>query len=473
MAERIHPALRRLWNLGSVPTQALETLERPRASGEALAPELDRTERQTAARLAPLLSLPGSAGANAIESALGRYGLAEPAQGTPEEGTLGSAEMPVEERSREARSTERSRQEFADAVARLGALRAEKQARRAVSSEVPGENEDPQAQRRASRFPEPARQLDTQVLERMAGLGADSAGVEGASRRGVSAGRSEPGGAGGGARAGKGARDRWAARGAEARSGSSSGAGGAGPNPEAAPGAGAGEGARSSRNSGFSETGETGEPRPPRVERSPEAVASGRRASRRAVQALSAADARAALARRADRVGASSALRVPVNTEAAGVDQAALLARPQAPRVASRPASSPSSDGTAGLAQALERVMTRKDSRAARSAAFDASTASTPGSASTRAPEDTASRLGGLAGLAARAAAASLPPRAPAPSDDASPPPSLLATSAVPPPAIPTVLAERLEETQLTRRLERILRREAQRAGLDLEGLEP
>jgi len=63
----------------------------------------------------------------------------------------------------------------------------------------------------------------------------------------------------------------------------------------------------------------------------------------------------------------------------------------------------------------------------------------------------------GLAGLAARAAAAS-PAPLPGPAPAA---------------AIPAVLAERMEEAQLARRLDRLLRREAEQAGVDLEGLEP
>jgi hypothetical protein len=38
---------------------------------------------------------------------------------------------------------------------------------------------------------------------------------------------------------------------------------------------------------------------------------------------------------------------------------------------------------------------------------------------------------------------------------------------------VPAVLVERMEELKLTQQLDRILRREAERAGIDLEGLDP
>jgi hypothetical protein len=65
--------------------------------------------------------------------------------------------------------------------------------------------------------------------------------------------------------------------------------------------------------------------------------------------------------------------------------------------------------------------------------------------------------LEGLAGLAARAS----PPLAPAAKAPKGEPP------------LPAVLEERMEEAELARRLERILRREAEQAGVDLEGFDP
>ncbi|HVE86639.1 MAG TPA: hypothetical protein VND93_27465 [Myxococcales bacterium] len=168
--------------------------------------------------------------------------------------------------------------------------------------------------------------------------------------------------------------------------------------------------------------------------------------------AVSAASALAALSRRAERAGAGSALEIPVRTDEATFERSALLARSQAPAPArARPASS--SEVTS---RALERALAR----------VPASPLPNPGAPSSV-------PLEGLAGMAARAAASSSPVRAPSPRDDAHPPPSLLATPSLPEPALPAVLAERQEEAELARRLERILRREAEQAGVDLEGLEP
>ncbi|WP_164018123.1 hypothetical protein [Pyxidicoccus trucidator] len=93
---------------------------------------------------------------------------------------------------------------------------------------------------------------------------------------------------------------------------------------------------------------------------------------------------------------------------------------------------------------------------------------------STARADEARNGLTGLAGLAARSAQASSgAAQAPRARTESHPPPTLLANTALPSPAIPSVLAERMEETKLSQRLERLLRREAERAGVSLEGLDP
>jgi len=167
---------------------------------------------------------------------------------------------------------------------------------------------------------------------------------------------------------------------------------------------------------------------------------------RRRAESLSRSGARQGLERRAERAGAGLALATPVRTEAAGEARAALLARTLAPapdgaaaEIAPSPRTTPGRP--APVANALERPPGHPGAPAAGESA----------------PREAAPRLVGLAGLAARAAAAS-PAPLPGPAPAA---------------AIPAVLAERMEEAQLARRLDRLLRREAEQAGVDLEGLEP
>jgi hypothetical protein len=174
---------------------------------------------------------------------------------------------------------------------------------------------------------------------------------------------------------------------------------------------------------------------------------------RRAHRLLSASSALEALARRAESAGAGRALQTPVSTAAASRERAALLTQAQEPSP-DRERRSPPTGAT--LTRTLERAVTRASGPVSGRAPERARAAVQPE------PNAAEPRLEGLAGLAARAS--------PARSE---PPPAALAVAVPPQPPIPAVLAERLEEAQLARRLERILRREAEQAGIDLEGLDP
>jgi hypothetical protein len=200
---------------------------------------------------------------------------------------------------------------------------------------------------------------------------------------------------------------------------------------------------------------------------------------------LSAEAAREALARRAEKAGARRALQTTVVPDVEA-HRRALLERAQAPVAEGRarppaelvPHRTPGpalSDGTTA-ADALERALARLAGRTPRRAVPAPQSAAAPEALAGRIrevpPEGRASSalsareapLEGLAGLAARASAAAAPP---------GPPPVSLAGTAPPQPPIPAALAERMEEAQLARRLERILRREAEQAGVDLEELDP
>jgi hypothetical protein len=202
------------------------------------------------------------------------------------------------------------------------------------------------------------------------------------------------------------------------------------------------------------------------------------------VAAVSAVEASARLKQRAERAGVAQALDTPVVVEE--VSQAA-VSQVAASRAEGLPGTS--------VSQRIDRALERLEPQ--RHVASGPERARTAVKAEEGREEGTAARKGGLAGLAARAAGSSRPatetgsqpatrarpslasspsavlPRVspvgrPVPQDPATLPPS----SAQPPP-VPAVLAERMEELKLTQQLDRILRREAERAGIDLEGLDP
>ncbi|HEY8211002.1 MAG TPA: hypothetical protein VIG99_26145 [Myxococcaceae bacterium] len=170
--------------------------------------------------------------------------------------------------------------------------------------------------------------------------------------------------------------------------------------------------------------------------------------------------AQESLARRAKQAGAGGALGVRVSA-AVEPDRSALLARAQM----THPPAPETAPGEAALERALARVGAAPAPRRAipepgPAARTDPATPggrtapraphAPPASTNSKAPEPA---LEGLAGLVARASSA----------------PAMM----TPEPPIPAVLVERMEEAQLARRLERILRREAEQAGVDLEGFEP
>ncbi|QSQ26058.1 hypothetical protein JY651_14515 [Pyxidicoccus parkwayensis] len=223
-------------------------------------------------------------------------------------------------------------------------------------------------------------------------------------------------------------------------------------------------------------------------------------------------EVRARLEQRARIVGATAALETPVValSQESAREVTEVLSRSLAPAAAvvGREAATRDTAPAASLASPLERALERLDARPpARSRvsastsqsspesmetpvspAFDTGDAPTRGAeprgglaglaaradanrAGAARAEEARNTLTGLAGLAARAASSAAPvPRA---RTESHPPPPLLANSALPSPAVPSVLTERMEETKLTQRLERLLRREAERAGVSLEGLDP
>ncbi|HYH96891.1 hypothetical protein [Hyalangium sp.] len=207
------------------------------------------------------------------------------------------------------------------------------------------------------------------------------------------------------------------------------------------------------------------------------------------VAAVSAVEASARLKQRAERAGVAQALDTPVVVEE--VAQAAVS------QVAtSRAEGLPGASVAQRIDRALERLEPRR--HVARGpeqrerTAVNAEEEREEGRG-----EGITARKGGLAGLAARAAGSSLPATntgsQPAtrgrPSLASSPSavpsrvspvgrpvpqgPATLPLSSAQPPPVPAVLAERMEELKLTQQLDRILRREAERAGIDLEGLDP
>jgi hypothetical protein len=111
----------------------------------------------------------------------------------------------------------------------------------------------------------------------------------------------------------------------------------------------------------------------------------------------------------------------------------------------------------AALERALARVSARAPASAPRHDVPKPRPSAPHASTASPAPEPA---LEGLAGLVARASSTRASPPAPT----AKPPSEL---------PLPAVLVERMEEAQLARRLERILRREAEQAGVDLEGFDP
>ena len=444
MGGPVDPALRQLWSLGGAPGSAVRALEEAGGALEALAPDLDEAEQLAEATLAPLLA--PAVGAGALERALERPGEAV------------EAEAPAGEVSRDARP---------------GAVPLPRSRPR---SEPPPAGTQARAAVRSPRFPELPRAVDAAALERMAAPAAGEKAPPRAERperieaparaerrarrsaleaRAALERRAEEAGAGGAlhtpVRAGApGERPAVLAETARTRA----------PEPSRAPeatddvkreaarapgerpraGVEGGAGVRAAEDSSRAPAGPA-----PVVRRPGQApAASGAHAQGRA-RLLSPTAARAALAHRAERAGAGSALQTPVSTEAAGPERAALLTRAQEPRAAvrepPRPLASPERAAVRPVAPAPERARARPASEAAPAAEAEP-------------------RLEGLAGLAARSARKELPP------------PSLAAT-APPRPPIPAVVAERIEEAQLARRLERILRREAEQAGVDLEGLDP
>jgi hypothetical protein len=191
-------------------------------------------------------------------------------------------------------------------------------------------------------------------------------------------------------------------------------------------------------------------------------------------------------------VGAAGALETPVVSlfqdsarEVADVLSRSLLSPEQARGKEATRASSPGESLTGPLERALEKLDARGPARsrlpspdvrpsggAAPNAVAGGAPAARGGLAGLAArAEEARGGLGGLAGLAARASSGvTSPARA---RTESHPPPPLLANTALPSPSVPSVLAERMEEAKLSQRLERLLRREAERAGVSLEGLDP
>lgn len=444
MAEPVDPILRELWSLGGAAGSALRVLEQPAEALEALAPELDEAEELVEAALAPLVAAPRAVGASALERALSRQEQEPAAAGAPVEEALAparprtrSAPRPAPDKARSIRFPELPRAVDAGALERMAAPAIE-EARAPEAASKP-RVEVPARRERGARLVQPAAGARA-ALERRA----DEAGAGGALHTPVSTGAAGEGRA---ALLSEAAKPRVA----EA-SKAPAVANDAEPARTFARDAGAPEAPRAAaEKSGAEAKDSSGAPvRPARPVRSSVPAAPGARTEGRAQRRLSASSALAALTRRAEHAGAGRALQLPVSTEAASRERAALLTRAQEPR--------PSARALLG-ATALERAVARVAGPAA-----DREPARVPAAAQV-APKAPAPRLEGLAGLAARAGAG-------APLRRELPPPAL-AETAPPQPPIPAVIAERVEEAQLARRLDRILRREAEQAGVDLEGLDP
>lgn len=195
-------------------------------------------------------------------------------------------------------------------------------------------------------------------------------------------------------------------------------------------------------------------------------------------------EVRERLQQRALRAGAVEALKTPVVPGASPREVAEVLTRSSQEPVAAESQPAVASTLARPIERALERLESRAPSRALPPSPTRARGPEVPAPGPARGREEAppgglaglaaraASPSGGLAGLAARAASGGTT-AAPRARTESHPPSSPRANTVLPEPAVPGVLAERMEEAKLAQRLERLLRREAERAGVSLEGLEP
>lgn len=431
MAPPVEPALRALWELGGAPAATLRALERVGGVVRRFEPELEEAEQLAQAAVAPLLAAERGVGASALERVLARQG-----EVPPEAVEVPAARLPraPEVEAKAARSPRAPEAKVEEERAAGAPVRPQP---RRVPEKAPA---------RAAPVERPPRALDAGALRKMAGpeveaprsnapvaqpgRAARPAVVSAADARAALSRRAE--------RAGAGEALRTPVR-AEAAVAPAVPVEAA---PAAEPSAlGPDRGRAVAPERAREETRRRLLARP--VRGAATAPAGGDRPR------LSAESARAALAQRAERAGAAGGLQTSVTTEAEP-GRPALLARAQEARPA--PARAQAAAKLPEVSR-LERALARTSGRVPRREAPPAAPADTHGEG---AP------LEGLAGLAARAPVARR-----------GPPPVSLAGTAPPQPPIPAVLAERMEEAQLAQRLERILRREAEQAGVDLEELDP
>lgn len=411
MSDRVHPAFRKLFGLAAAPGRALSTLEPESRRLPRLDPELGSLESGVLERLAPLLT-PASV-ATRLERALAKLGPEEA------EGDGGASRLGVR------RGTEtggvgtatRSREASVGGSDLLSPGPRELGAPRRPLPRDTQAKATPDSPRPERFMPAPARGVDSRKLHELAGLGAEPP-VAGASRveHDVDSRRHQ-------ALAGPGAEEPAGLR---------------------------------TRPGASRQAGRTG-PRVPSRE-----------------------EVRARLEQRARRAGAADALETPVVSllqdsarEVADVLSRSLGSPEQTRGKEASRASSPGESLMGPLERALEKLDARGPVRsAAPNAVAGGAPAARGGLAGLAArAEEARGGLSGLAGLAARASSGvTSPARA---RTESHPPPPLLANTALPSPAVPSVLAERMEEAKLSQRLERLLRREAERAGVSLEGLDP
>ena len=443
MAPPVEPALRALWELAGAPAAAVRALERAGRVVQGFDPELEVAEQIAQAAVAPLLAAERGVGASALERVLAKW-----------EGEAPGAEVPAPRLPRAPEVEGKVEEKVPAAPVRPSSRR--------VPREAPV---------RAAPVERPPRALDAGALERMAGpeveapragapaprpvRGAGPAVVSAVGARAALSRRAARAGAGDAlhtpVRAEAPGAPATAAAEATAAQPTSAGAGGDAVAAEAAPAADRSRAAVPERRREETRRRLLARPIRPAAAAAAAAAAATMAAPAGGERRVSVEAARAALEKRAERAGATSGLQTPVTAEAEA-DRPALLARAQQARPAPSRAQVPPGAAKPVGSPALERALARTSRRVPRR--------EVPAPASAAGASE--APLEGLAGLAARAPAAH---RGPAPVS--------LAGTAPPQPPIPAVLAERLEEAQLARRLERILRREAEQAGVDLEELDP